>query len=344
MTTNSVTIARVTPTPTSSLRGPASWSTAQVTPAEQYAYWRHALTQTYTPLLPVGLGSGADQWVGNGELRGSIQERTLGDIRVSRIESIRQTHRHGRRELARTDDEVVFVNLQVAGRCKGRQGNRVCVSQPGTFAVFDATQEFQLEYLDDWAAISLRIPRESLLMFTPSLERVTSVAVGGGRGLGAVVADLMGTLWRVGGDIADTPHGSDSIGQIFLPALAAALRDEGTGSPADRFQDDAAIRSAVLRHVRRHLKGGDLSPPAVASTFGISVRKLHQLFESTASTFRQTVTQLRVEACSADIRRGDPGRTLTRIAAAWGFADLSHMNRVFRATVNRMPSSYRDGP
>lgn len=316
------------------------WSTADLPVDEQYACWREALRETYTPLLPLGPGSSADRWRSGG-LAGVIEERAFRDVRASRIASVRQVHRHGRRELAATDEEVVFVNLQVTGRCAGRQGDRECISRPGMFTVFDATRAFQLEYLDDWAAISFRLPRESLLPLVSDLDRITSVAFDGSAGMGAVVTDLMRALWRVRDDFDGDAQGSESVARVFLPALTSALHGRGGGSSGVGIHDDTSLRVGILEHLRAHLLTADVTPAAVAFRFGVSARKLHQLFETTEWTFSQTVMRLRVEGCARDIAQGDPSHTLTRVAATWGFADLSHMNRVFRATVGRLPSSYR---
>lgn len=312
------------------------WSTVDQPSAEQYGYWREALWTTYTPLLPMMRQTADDRWAGG--LPGRIRERPFGDVRASQIQSCRQVHRHGRRELAHTEDEVVFVNLQIAGRCMGQQGDRQCVSEPGSFAVFDATREFRLDYLDDWTAISFRIPREQLLPLVPGLDRTTSVAFDGTRGMNAVVADLMRTLWRVGNDLGAE---DGTVAGVLLPALGAALRVAG-GQRSGVTDNDAALRAVIVQYAGNNLtNGAQLNPEAVATHFGISVRKLHQLFETTELTFSQTIMKLRVQECARDIGEGRPDRTLTRIAAKWGFSDLSHMNRVFRTTVGRMPASYR---
>jgi AraC-like DNA-binding protein len=52
---------------------------------------------------------------------------------------------------------------------------------------------------------------------------------------------------------------------------------------------------------------------------------------------------LRVEACARELSAGPGARTLTDTAARWGFADLSHMNRVFRSRYGCLPSEFRQG-
>src|SRR6202007_1817594 len=92
---------------------------------------------------------------------------------------------------------------------------------------------------------------------------------------------------------------------------------------------DAALRAAINRHISANLLGtADLSAPAVAQRFGVSLRKLHGLYEGTGHSFTQTVMALRVEGCARELAAGGNGRSMTEMAARWGFADLSHLNRV----------------
>jgi hypothetical protein len=54
--------------------------------------------------------------------------------------------------------------------------------------------------------------------------------------------------------------------------------------------------SAAQRLIAGHLSNPNLSPAFVADRLGVSVRHMHELFETTEKSFSQTVTALRLEA------------------------------------------------
>src|SRR6185369_11109577 len=85
---------------------------------------------------------------------------------------------------------------------------------------------------------------------------------------------------------------------------------------------------------------GDMSPAAIARQFGISVRKLHLLFEGAPTTFSQTVMRIRSQQCAQDLLANHGRITLTDLAAKWGFSDLTHLNRVFRQHFGCRASEY----
>jgi AraC family transcriptional regulator len=59
----------------------------------------------------------------------------------------------------------------------------------------------------------------------------------------------------------------------------------------------------------------------------------------TGKSFRQILTELRVEAAAQRLRQGN--RSLTEIAFDCGFSDQSHFSRVFSKMMGASPGDYR---
>jgi AraC-like DNA-binding protein len=81
---------------------------------------------------------------------------------------------------------------------------------------------------------------------------------------------------------------------------------------------------------------------AIAARHRVSVRYVQKLFEAEALTFSRFVLAQRL----ARVHRmlSDPrfaGRTISSIAFACGFGDLSYFNRVFRRQYGVTPSDLR---
>ncbi|MER6082623.1 helix-turn-helix domain-containing protein [Streptomyces sp. NPDC001833] len=314
------------------------WRTAERPVAEQFSYWREVVCAAFTELRPTARGTSCDRWDRPG-VRGWVDSLAYGTVNGAEVGSCDQVIRHGAREVSRLVSEVVFVNLQLRGRCLVRQDDRSCLSGPGTFSIVDATREFQLDYLDDWRAVSFRIPAERLQDLASPERARTAVTFDSDSGLSRVLADTMRSLW---GAAPELDEASAVVGGDVLAALAGAvLRGGPTAQIMGRSEGDEALRRSVRQFVAANLEYADVSPGAVARQFGISVRKLHLLYSGEPRTFGQTVMGLRAAKCAEHLRdRAWPG-TLTELAARWGFSDLSHMNRVFRREFGCLPSEYR---
>ena len=81
---------------------------------------------------------------------------------------------------------------------------------------------------------------------------------------------------------------------------------------------------------------------AVATRHGISVRYVHKLFEDDGRTYSQVVLGARLDHALRQLR--DPCcalRTVSAIAGAAGFGDLSYFNRTFRRRYGMTPSEAR---
>jgi AraC-like DNA-binding protein len=321
------------------------WTTVDRPVGEQFSYWREVICEAFTPLAsqrtsrhrPAGPRTpGITSWV-----RSSMLTAT----NCAEVSSETQLIRHGDAEVRRTDSDQVFVNLQLAGHCVGVQDGRRCVVPAGGFALFDTTRTYDLDFVADpgsgeWRVVSFRVPRARLVPLLADPHGFTSVAHDAKNpGAANLVATTMMSIWRnVDGLDASS---SDAAESAFTAVLAAGVGPDVGLVERRRDVLDAELRAAITRHVSANLATGDLSPQRVARRFGISVRKLHALYEGSPRTFAQTVTEMRVDACARELAAGTAGRTLTDIAARWGFCDLSHMNKVFRAHRGCLPSEYR---
>lgn len=300
------------------------WRTDERPVAEQYAYWREVVCEAFTPLRPTARGT-RDAWNRRG-LSGWVNTHPYGDVNGAEIGTCDQTIHHGREEVRRVEQEVVFVNLMLSGRCVVRQGASACLSGPDTFSIVDATRPFLLDYLDDWRTISFRIPLDALPEGMPA--SATAVTHSAASGLASVAADTMRAAWRSAPDL--TGAQGASIGTALASLIGALASGVPPGDAAGTQAGAGAMRDSIEHYVARHLRYGDTSPTAVARHFGISVRKLHQLYEDAPATFGHTVMRLRARACARDLIASQGTATLTSLAAKWGFSDLSHLNRVFR--------------
>jgi len=132
-----------------------------------------------------------------------------------------------------------------------------------------------------------------------------------------------------------TAHIQDLVALAVGATRDAANIAYGRGMRAARLH---AAKAFIAKNVRR----ADLSAKAAAIYLGVTPRYVHLLFETEGLSFNKFVVERRLLCAYEmlfDSRRSD--RTITAIAFAAGFSDLSHFNREFRRRFGMTPSEAR---
>ncbi|MCF7547584.1 helix-turn-helix domain-containing protein [Pseudonocardia sp. WMMC193] len=322
------------------------WTTNDRPVAEQFSYWREVICQAFTPLTSDRTATHRATGPEEPGLTSWVRSSPLTSTNCAEVSSRTQLIRHGEAEVRRTDSHQVFVNLQLAGHCVARQGGRTCVVPTGGFALFDTTSRYDLEFVEDpglreWRVLSFRVPREKLAPLLADPEGATSITHDArANGLASIVASTMISTWK-NLDSLDVA-GIDAAESAYTALLAAAASGNDRLRDTSRDSLDATLRASINRYLAANLRTAtDLSAARTARRFGISVRKLHSLYAGGERTYAQTVMALRVEGCAEELTRATARLSLTDTATRWGFCDLSHLNRVFKAQLGCLPGEYR---
>lgn len=129
------------------------------------------------------------------------------------------------------------------------------------------------------------------------------------------------------------------VGHLAQLALLARGRVR-PGSQESR----AALRFGFLQAARnilaRDLHRPGLTPAAVATELGISLRQLHLLFEQTAMSFSHTLAAMRAREARR-LLKDAPMRPVSEIALASGFDSSATFYRVFRNIYGMTPGDAR---
>ena len=126
-----------------------------------------------------------------------------------------------------------------------------------------------------------------------------------------------------------------------LMAMAIGATRDGAAIAQERGVRAARL-AAVKADVIANAGNPGLTLAAVAMRQGISPRSVQLLFESAGLTFSQFVIEQRLKRAHRML--SDPrhsGSTISAIALASGFGDLSHFHRSFRRRYGATPSDIR---
>ncbi|MDY7086578.1 MAG: helix-turn-helix domain-containing protein [Actinomycetota bacterium] len=220
--------------------------------------------------------------------------------------------------------ENLAVKVMTRGRTRIEQGRGDAELGPADLVLLDPTRPLRFE---STAAthVTVLVPRRELRMRPAQIDRLVGERIDGSHGPGALVSVLARESARSATEFreAEALRSAAAVIELIAVALEARLGDEQP-SPDER------LRNRIAGYIEARLADPDLSPPGIAAAHHISVRRLHKLFEDQPLTVAALIRRRRLERCRAELIGS--GRTVTAVAARWGFSDPTHFSKLFRTT------------
>jgi AraC-like DNA-binding protein len=227
------------------------------------------------------------------------------------------------------------VFAQVKGRSLIDQCADSFVFNPDDICISDGTKPFRCEMPDHGYRAFAVIPRAMIDRRAPWMLR---------RPLHKLDArsPFVDLARRHIMELATGDVKSDAANSVLTGNLCnlLALASAGDVEPS-RLQPELQIES-LLAYCRQHLHDAELTPQRAADHAHISVRTLHSRFKLIRKSFGRWVLDSRLDACSNALRdRHQAALSISEIAYRWGFNDLSHFNKAFRARFGCSPRECR---
>ncbi|MEM8785866.1 MAG: helix-turn-helix domain-containing protein [Pseudomonadota bacterium] len=128
--------------------------------------------------------------------------------------------------------------------------------------------------------------------------------------------------------------------EFSVGAVTANLIDSIITSQTARDKRGPSLLFAIKEYIECYITDETLSAQTIADAFDVSVRHVYKLFEAEGQSVRRWVIRRRLERSAEDLRHGR--LSITDIAFKWGFKDLGHYSRAFRALFDETPSAHRN--
>jgi AraC-like DNA-binding protein len=305
------------------------WSTSDVSTRDQFAYWREAVCEA---VLNVATERAPDR-----QFAGDIACAGYGDLRFAAFTS--SPHQIVRRSshIARSNHAHYLVSLQRSGVSRMQQCGQVCELQPGDIGIIDGARPFSVTFPQNVDRMLAVIPSGMLHSRAPWLQ---DRPIGVMHRDGALHTMLRTHIERLAGPDCGSTEEAELLSDNLCNLVALLTARE----PAEHKASQARLSDLdrMLAFLRRHLGDPALSPRSLAGHMQVSVRTIHNRFEKADTTFGRSLLHMRLEACRLAL--ADPrcnGMTVSQIALGFGFNDLSHFTKAFRARFGVPPGLYR---
>jgi AraC-like DNA-binding protein len=243
-------------------------------------------------------------------------------------------------DVRRGDPDTVQVGMPLGGRSILVQDGREALLDGGDLVLYDSSRPFTLvmESRFHWQVFLL--PKSKLRRSTRELSEVTAIPLSGASGMSRAVSMFLRGLAAEVSTLEEAP-GAAALGENAADLIATMVRSR-FGKAWDIGDRDAVLIGTVETYIHDHHDDPTLDPEVIAAVHGVSVRRLHALFESTGVSVGERIRSARLAAIRRDL--ADPRlahRSIGRVAAAHGLRNPSAFARLFRAVEGQTPREFR---
>jgi AraC family transcriptional regulator, positive regulator of tynA and feaB len=301
------------------------WTTGMHRAAERFEAWREALNQSHLEwdLEPPGLPT----------FNARVRQKWLDGIRVVDCRCDPCVGWRRRSLVRRTEGAYLGILFELRGREVIRQGDNEAVLETGDFVMWDSEREMEFRVLEPLHKLTLLIPKARMSALLGDVEQYAGMVVRGSGKADGIAAEALRRLAR---DFVTIDESSaNMVMDPILDLLAATLRTRRVPADASKGHTDSFRR--FCRYIETNLGDATLSPSKVATAHNVSLRYLHLVFAEQSTSVGQWIRRRRLQNCRRELSWGGRSRSITEIAFHWGFNDMSHFSRTFKAQFGASP-------
>jgi AraC family transcriptional regulator, positive regulator of tynA and feaB len=269
-----------------------------------------------------------------------IETGMLGNVALILFETSAMEVTRSAKNLSHADDDDLFFCRQLSGSVSLEQNGCRALLNAADLMLLDPLLPYQANFSPHSRMLVLKIPRRALearvghtrdmiakvISPTDTAHRWTSSFI-------EMLPDLVGELSTAAEAIAHEQT-LDLIGTSLLKAMRPGK------------QRNSTVRSMALMNVRAAVELLLSNPSAgrveVAQAAGVSVRYANALLAEQNTSITRLIQIRRLARCRMALE--DPlqkHRTISDIAYGWGFSDMTHFGRCFKAAFGLSPRDYR---
>jgi AraC-like DNA-binding protein len=309
---------------------PEVMDTGQVDAGERTAFWADWLARLFQGLK-------SDQY-GDTDFSGRASTLHAGDVVLTHLEATR--HRVMRSTAIARATEVPYLKIVAPWvGCAGvEQKGRETWVTPGQWSIYDTTDSYAVANPERVEHLIVMLPKAQLASRGIALDSLMARRLGGSGGISRLALDTMRNAFR---ELPSMPDAAArGVGEAITQLVHLSLLELAGQATAQTQRE--ALRERIKQHVAQHLADPGLTVDSIARALNVSRRQLYNSFAEEADGVAGYILARRLEACRLALAsRHEPQRSITDIALGFGFQNMAHFSRVFRAHLGVAPSDYR---
>ncbi len=305
------------------------------TVTSNFEQFNQAVVNTFCPMIC--------EQIGNTEpFQAELLDTRLDRIHLSRISTSPLRVQRRKTDIAQVaGDSTYIVKFQIAGEGLVTHRGHEAHLRQGDFVMCTTSEPYQLQFPEHYQQATLAIPHGVLNTMFKMPEDYLGIKMCGQSPVHGLLSQFIDSLitridqlepqivQRLEANILDLLVTS-------LHAESRAKQEHTEDKPSNQLQD-------IKRFISLNLRDYQLSVDHIAKAHGISKRYLHLLFKPEGISVSRYIQKQRLAACHRALLNGDMKHlSTTEIALEFGFGDLSHFYRCFKAQFNVTPGQLRD--
>lgn len=233
-----------------------------------------------------------------------------------------------------------FIGCILAGRANLAQAGHMAALERGDLAVLDSTRAYEIEVPNSFDALWVRVPRYRIEGRLSAIEQVMSQRINGSAGIGHLASIMLRSALREASHINTAD--ANRITNSLLDLLGLSLASEFTTAQPVTVGRQSTLRR-IQQYIDDHLDDEDLSLDTISSAHNLSARYVNKLFEREGVSTARWIRMRRLERCRADLENPEKRKSsISEIAFAHGFGNISSFNRAFKARFKLAPTALRN--
>ena len=306
------------------------WDTDQVSQEEAFDLYRDGICSAFMPLRPERPEDPTRPF------RSCHLAHNLGDVALNIVTATPHPVFKDEQEIAASNAECYYVNLQLSGRCRISQTDETVEIRSGQIAIFDSAQPFTLDHgqTEMLRVMSLMVPK----------TRLPGAPLGGPQVLSE--HPIYGSaLQHAAAAIPPTVRDNSDEAAMRLRDIVLGLTDlalSGDMPPKCQRSRRSAHYGTLCDLIRRHCSDPHTNVSQIAGAVGLSVGAVRNIFTEHNDTFGRRLLYERVAMAKRVLK--DPrysSMTVAAIAYRCGFSDPAHFGRAFKSSAGMAPGVWR---
>lgn len=299
-------------------------TTDLVRPAERLSFWQETVC---SGLVRVNCKA-TDGFSGDLRLGGS------GRISVAELKASRHVVDRSQRTVAQDDDDCAMLFLQLDGTMGVVVDEIEYAVAPGSLFLYDMHSPIQLRFTDSFRHLAFRAPKH---WFPDRPSSASSCLLASPSPMLRVAAAASAALFQDDSSPIDDDGSSAAIRAVInmLAETIGEILPLPDATPAER-----ALTARFERLLYDHLQDASLTVEDLAGQMGVTPQYLNRVLTRSGGSVSKRILARRLQRCANELRLPRALR-VSDIAFRWGFNDLSHFSRSFKAFYGLAPSDYR---